>query len=184
MSPLRERKLKKLFTLTDVDGNGVIEFQDYLRVLDFLSRRRGWKEDSPSYQHLKSLLVANWEGLQARADSDNDGRVTEQEWLETWRLFYQHVEAEDGIPEWFREFAGSLFEALDIDGDGQVSPHDYATFLEAHGLQEPVDELFARLDLNGDGRISAEEALVLAAEFHLGDDPEAPGCWLYGELPA
>ncbi|MGE0487796.1 MAG: EF-hand domain-containing protein [Vulcanimicrobiota bacterium] len=184
MSPLRRRKLLKLFAVTDVDGNGVIELEDYRRVLEFLSQRRGWGQDHPDYQRLQTMLAKNWESLQSTADINGDGMVTQTEWLTTWENFYQQLPTSDSVPAWFEQFARALFEALDIDSDGRICKADYQTFLEAHGLSEDVDTIFSRLDLNGDGHISWDEALQLAAEFHLGDDADAPGCWLYGELTA
>jgi Ca2+-binding EF-hand superfamily protein len=42
---------------------------------------------------------------------------------------------------------------------------------------------FSRLDLNGDGVISTDELVELVREWSFGEDPAAPGAFLFGPLP-
>ncbi|MCW2948972.1 MAG: calcium sensor EFh [Actinoallomurus sp.] len=55
------------------------------------------------------------------------------------------------------------------------------------GVFDPMDadEIFPLLDLNGDGYLSRDEFTRLWTQFWVGDDPEAPGTWVFGrfELP-
>lgn len=185
LTGFRRRKLKKLFDVTDVNKNGVIERGDYVMVLDNLCRRKGWGPESDEYRHLRELLRVNWKSVQFNADANRDGVVTLEEWYAAWDGFYGSLGGEtfEDFPEWFRDFTDMLFDSLDLDGDGRISRADYATFLEAHGLEEDVDEVFGHLDLDGDGFLTREEAERLAAQFHLSEDQEAPGRWLYGHLP-
>jgi len=53
---------------------------------------------------------------------------------------------------------GSLFAALDSNGDGSISQSEFETTLTSDGVdQSSADALFAKLDGNGDGSISQSE---------------------------
>lgn len=185
MSPLRKRKISKLFQVTDVDGNGIIEFADYQRMLANLGRRRGWDFDHPNIRRLLSLLRHSWTTLCHSVDENDDEQVTQEEWFEIWERFYEVVNYKPGqTPSWFAASAQHFFETLDLDGDGKVSPGDYAGFLQANNINEDPEPLFAKLDLNGDGYVTQSEGILLATQFYLGDDENEPGTWLYGQLPA
>jgi Ca2+-binding EF-hand superfamily protein len=70
---------------------------------------------------------------------------------------------------------------VDIDGNGRISPQEYALFLKAYNVDERLfDDIFRHLDLNGDGYLSRDEIFKLVREFYLSDDPQAPGNWLVG----
>jgi len=82
--------------------------------------------------------------------------------------------------------ADAMFEAVDENADGRVSRAEYRGLIEAwNGRTTDTDEVFALLDLNGDGHISREEFRELWTQFWAGDDPHAPGTWVFGrfELP-
>lgn len=185
MSPLRKRKITRLFQVTDVDGNGVIEFADYQRMLATIGKRRGWGFDHENIRRLLGLLRHSWTTLCQSVDENDDSQVTQEEWYGIWSRFYEMVSYKPGqTPNWFAASAQHFFETLDIDGDGKVSPQDYACFLEANNITADPNALFAKLDLNGDGYITQSEGVLLATQFYLGDDESEPGTWLYGELPA
>jgi hypothetical protein len=74
-----------------------------------------------------------------------------------------------------------VFDALDMDHDGGVALEDYRYYYACSGQRlSDAGGNFAKLDLNGDGRISREEFTRLCTDFFLGDDPQAPGNWLFG----
>jgi Ca2+-binding EF-hand superfamily protein len=79
-----------------------------------------------------------------------------------------------------------MFEAIDENGDGRISPAEYHQLIEAwNGCETETDEIFPLLDLNGDGYLSRDEFTRLWTQFWVGDDPDAPGTWVFGrfELP-
>lgn len=57
----------------------------------------------------------------------------------------------------------------------------------ARGFQRgKIEGVFRAMDGNGDGHLSRDEFTALWTEFWAGDDPAAPGTWVFGrfDLPA
>ncbi|MFB7032399.1 EF-hand domain-containing protein, partial [Streptomyces sp. NPDC056295] len=64
----------------------------------------------------------------------------------------------------------AIVELVDVDGDGQVNPAEFKSWLDAIGV-EGIDsaEVFAQIDANGDGQLSVEELVQAVRAYHLGD---------------
>ncbi|NJK65212.1 MAG: EF-hand domain-containing protein [Oscillatoriales cyanobacterium RU_3_3] len=70
---------------------------------------------------------------------------------------------------------------MDASDNGQISPIEYKQFCVAIGLTEKdAETAFAHLDSNANGHISRDEYLQASKEFHISDDVNASGNWLYG----
>jgi Ca2+-binding EF-hand superfamily protein len=76
-----------------------------------------------------------------------------------------------------------MFEAVDENADGRISRPEYRALIEAwSGRSTDTDTVFDLLDLNGDGYLSRSEFRQLWTQFWAGDDPRAPGTWVFGRL--
>lgn len=74
-----------------------------------------------------------------------------------------------------------IFSILDASNDGQISLIEYKQFCLAIGMTEKdAETAFAHLDRNNNGHISRNEYLQASKEFHICDDLNADGNWLYG----
>ena len=109
---------------------------------------------------------------------NNDGKVELEEWLEHGdrrihdESMYQTVNV---------ELVNQVFQLLDLDGNGFITVDEYKTVLSTWRVPEELAaEIFPKLDLNGDGHISKEEFMELVRQFHISDDPDAPGNLLFG----
>ena len=179
LTDFQKTKFVKMFNTFDVDNNGYVEQADYERIVEKLALSLKIDVGSAQYQGLRAKYMDNWEQT-ATMDKDGDGKVDVDEWL-------ADCEATVGSPEQYNELivavANQVFDLLDLDGDGEVSSDEYATWLCAHGgSRAAAAEAFTKLDLNGDGHISREEMKILLNDFYFSDDPEAPGTWLFGNL--
>ena len=73
------------------------------------------------------------------------------------------------------EAADKLFDAIDTDGDGSISPEELRRHLLGGGAEvasaanSSFDELFAKLDLNDDGGISRDELRLGYQEVLMGE---------------
>ncbi|MFI7679979.1 EF-hand domain-containing protein [Actinophytocola sp. NPDC049390] len=112
-------------------------------------------------------------------DVDTDGRITIDEVLGVVDDL-----AADIAP--VAATATAMFEAIDANGDGRISAAEYRQLIETWtGRPTDTDEVFALLDGDGDGYLTVGEFVVLWTEFWAGDNPTAPGTWVFGrfELP-
>ncbi|MER5618929.1 EF-hand domain-containing protein [Streptomyces sp. NPDC002215] len=59
---------------------------------------------------------------------------------------------------------------MDVDGDGQVNPAEFKSWIDAIGVQDVNrQETFAQIDTDGGGQLSIEELVQAVRSYHLGD---------------
>lgn len=85
----------------------------------------------------------------ADIDANGDGQVSRQE-------FMDHAAAQAG------ERAGTMFDRMDVDGDGSLS-RDAVEARRGPGLD--AERLISRFDSDGDGAVSEEEFGTAQARF-------------------
>ncbi|MGM1062709.1 EF-hand domain-containing protein [Saccharothrix sp. Mg75] len=171
-SDLQREKTSIVFAAMDVNGDGYLERADFEALTDRWVGLRGG--DGP--ERLREIMMGWWEALHAASDQDSDDKVTIDEVLAV-------VSDLGTMLDLVVATAESMFEAVDEDGDGTVSAPEYGRMIHAWtGDDAPTDAVFARLDLDGDGAISKSEFVRHWVEFWAGDDPEAPGTHVFGEV--
>jgi Ca2+-binding EF-hand superfamily protein len=178
-SELQRRKATLVFTAMDVDADGFLEQEDFAALAARWTVNRGLASDSPEAARLSAIMMGWWDTLLAASDVNRDGRVTLDEVL----LVVDRLPAD---PAPVVATAAALFEAVDADGDGRISAVEYRELIETwNGTATDTDVIFTRLDLDGDGHLSEGEFVQLWTEFWAGDNPNAPGTWVFGrfELP-
>jgi Ca2+-binding EF-hand superfamily protein len=177
MTDLQQKKLAALFRLVDQDKDGFWERADIDGLVDRLAAIRDWRPGSPEHDAMRGFYVAMWEALERAADENHDRRVSLEE---ATRLLDDAVR---GGPEAIKQWSRVMFDTLDADYDGEISPAEYRQMLAVGALDAAVaDAIFPKLDLNGDGHISAAEFDQLYLEFFTSDDAAAPGNLLFGPL--
>ena len=77
------RMLKRWFGLFDINGDGSIEEKEYLAALE-LQLRSKFFFSQKSDCHRADLLL-EWEAFVQRADMDQDGLISEREFIEFWK---------------------------------------------------------------------------------------------------
>ncbi|GAB3450661.1 EF-hand domain-containing protein [Actinophytocola sediminis] len=161
-----------MFTAMDVNGDGYLERADFDALADrWVSIRGKTRAD-----RLREIMVGWWTVLHAASDQNRDEKVTLGEVLAT-------VENLGTMLDLVAATATSMFEAVDQDGDGQVSAEEYGRMIHAWtGDDAPTEAGFARLDLDGDGVLSKAEFIRHWVEFWAGDDQNAPGTYMFGDL--
>ncbi|MFD1148446.1 EF-hand domain-containing protein [Saccharothrix hoggarensis] len=171
-SDLQQRKTSIVFTAMDVNGDGFLERADFEALTDRWEGIRG----GAGHARLREIMMRWWDALRASSDENDDHRVSVDEVLSV-------VDNLGTMLDLVVATAELMFEAVDEDGDGQVSAPEYARMIHAWtGNDAPTDAVFARLDLNGDGSISKSEFVSHWVEFWAGDDEDAPGTHVFGEV--
>ena len=173
-SDLQRKKTSIVFTAMDSNGDGFLERADFEALTDRWVHVRGAADRDQD--RLREIMMGWWEALRAASDHDGDDKVTVDEVLKVVKNLGTMLDLVVATAE-------SMFEAVDEDGDGQVSAPEYARMIHAWtGDDAPTDAVFARLDLDGDGVISKSEFVQHWVEFWAGDDADAPGAHVFGEI--
>jgi Ca2+-binding EF-hand superfamily protein len=179
MNAFLTRKHTYSFMLFDTNGDGLVERADHDRIVEAACKARGLSGDAAAKFHEGMAQI--WVTLEAMVDRDGDHKINLDEWL----AFQGGLASNQGM--WQAAIEGNIRQFLalfDGDGDGALSPDEYGHMLGAYGLPRALARLnFPRLDLDGDGVISTDELVQIVREWSFGDDPQAPGAFLFGPLP-
>jgi juvenile hormone diol kinase len=177
LTELQTRKWTRLFHVYDGDGNGVVDKKDFEAIFQNVAAARNLAPESPQYQQIHAKFMEDWKHLQKDADKNNNGQIELAEWLEHG---YHRINS----PEMYQtviDLANQMFELLDTDGNGVISLEEYKNVLQSWRVPEEIAaETFPKLDLNGDGVINKDEFVELVRQFHMSDDPDAPGNFFFG----
>lgn len=175
-SAFQEGKLRGMFAAFDADGDGYLREEDFRSLVARWSLLPAVAPGTELRAKVESLLMGWWAALLEEGDINGDGAVDMGELL----LLVDKLPAMVGD---VTATAETVFDAVDANGDGVISPEEHRTLVETWNGQ-PVDMtgVFERLDLNGDGHLSRDEFALLWRQFWISDDPAAPGNWLCGRL--
>lgn len=185
VSSLQKEKLIHMFELLDVDGNGVLQYDDFRMVVDVMCDERGW---SRGHRRRLGLVRANkrlWQMMSNHFDADGDGEITLVEWL---NFHFEAFCRDPDIQGVDRDLSSALnstakffCDMLDSDGDSKVSEEDYVLFCEAYHVPESEARTsFRQFDSNTDGILQIAEVESLIKEFYLSDDENALGNIFFG----
>jgi Ca2+-binding EF-hand superfamily protein len=177
-SQLQRGKVSAVFRAMDADGDGCLTEADFRAVTARWARLRGAMPGD--HDRVGALMLGWWSALAAVADADGDARVTVEEVLAL-------VERLPGMLDSVASTASAMFDAADADRDDRISAAEYRALIEAwNGADTDTDVVFHILDDDGDGYLGREEFTDLWTQFWAGDDPAAPGNWVFGRfaLPA
>lgn len=181
LTDFQEKKITLLFHFWDYDSSGTLRRDDYMAVGQRMADECGWKPGSPAYRDLHERLMADWKKARLFADSDNDKAIS----LEEWRIFCDHLVND---PEMYQlavtNIASAIIESADADGDGKLSPEEWAMIFRVYGWQDEETALraFSRLDKDGDGGVTKKEFLDALAVFFMSDDASLEGNYIFGPL--
>ncbi|MEG4169325.1 MULTISPECIES: EF-hand domain-containing protein [unclassified Microcoleus] len=181
LSQLLHKKHAKNFQVYDLDGSGFVELADLEICASNLAKLRNWEPESSKFLELKAKYSAIWAKFWQPADVNGDGKVSLEEYLKVADSSISNFSDSTELQDAHKNKANVIFDILDASNDGQISLREYQQFCVAVGLiQKDAETAFAHLDSDADGHISRDEYLQASKEFHLSDDLNASGNWLYG----
>ncbi|MEU3498788.1 EF-hand domain-containing protein [Kitasatospora cineracea] len=163
-------RAQKRFDLWDVNGDGQIDRSDWQAEAQRILQAFGEAPVSPAGRALTEAYLGMWSFFADKAGIDEqDGALTPEQ--------FNHIAEEHilenggaGFGRVVKPTIQAMVELVDVDGDGQVNPAEFKTWLDAIGVSnvEPA-EAFRQIDANGDGQLSVEELVQAVRAYHLGD---------------
>lgn len=155
-SDIQRIKAHNLYLALDVDENGYIEQADVnalgLRLLASQRREIG----SAVHTRLQEGLNAYWREIVRLVDTDQDGRISREEFLQFCLALPRDLSGPAG--ESVQAMADALFTVCDRKEAGTLAEDDFVRLGRAYGLSDLVALTgFKLIDRNGNDRISKEE---------------------------
>ena len=98
--------------------------------------------------------------MRTQLDTNRDGSITLEEFLPLWTPSQPRF----GTKEFQIEFS-----ALDLDGDGAVSEHDFVTAASRPAPPQLVPLSFESADTDTNGRLTEDQAEQVASALNLAD---------------
>ncbi|KAL4216841.1 Non-specific lipid-transfer protein [Mactra antiquata] len=181
MSEFQEMKILKLFSmLYDTNNDGVIDRRDFDELLKKISGILEWSAGSEKYSNAEKTLDTVWKGLLKYADTDNDAKITQEEWKKMWNDCL--VDLEKGkFPDWQQDYMYLMFDVNDKSGDEFIDETEYTTFLSQFGISDS-DCKKAFQVISGGENITKERFAGLWKEYLTSKTRDSPGNTLFGPL--
>jgi len=178
MTELQKAKQIHYFNVLDYNGDGVLEKQDFINIADRLAEMRDYEKGESRHTAVRKEILRMW--TNARALSGKEGESEIQ--LDDWLAHEQKVlDSNVLIHSYVQGIARAIFDILDADNDGVIEEEEYLMFFKAfRGDTEDGKVAFRKLDDDDSGYLTRQEFLEAVTDFHLSDDPEARGNWLFG----
>ena len=165
------KKIDRAVRSHDTNKSGDISRADFLLI-----RERYKSLGTSTPQHIE-LLTRHQSAILERLHLDDESvRLSYAELKE------KMIEDLANVPS-YEAFIESMFQNLDMNGDGVISFEDW----KAHYYCTGVDQAHARasfgaMDANGDGVVSKEEFLKFHCEYFFTADNKLGSSILYGPL--
>ncbi len=145
LTPFQKHKIRRLFAVLDVNRDGRVDRNDYIRRVQALARLSGWTEGSPEYERNLHSVLQEWESVRDSADLDDSGAVTVDEYLRYADIF---LDDRDAVRAYARGDVQLLFDAMDTDGDGAITAAEH---------EAGSKKMFEKMDKDHDGKLSYSE---------------------------
>ena len=173
-SDFQRRKVAGVFDAMDANERGFLVAGDFEALTRRWTVLRSVEPGSSQYTDLEAIMMGWWGSLSSAAEDGE--RVTLDDVMRVVDLLPTMLDAVE-------KTADAMFDAIDENADGSISRAEYRQLIEAwNGRPTDTDTTFPLLDLDGDGHISRAEFRRHWTDFWAGDDPDAPGTWVFGHF--
>ncbi|MFJ5927207.1 EF-hand domain-containing protein [Kitasatospora sp. NPDC092948] len=163
-------RTQKRFDLWDVNGDGQIDRDDWNAEATRILQAFGETSASPAGRALTEAYLGMWSFFAEKAGIDEHGGALTPEQFN--HIAEEHVleNGGAGFGRIVKPTIQAMVELVDVDGDGQVNPAEFKTWLDAIGVEgiEPADA-FRQIDANGDGQLSVDELVHAVRAYHVGE---------------
>ncbi|CAH1639371.1 unnamed protein product [Spodoptera littoralis] len=178
VSDFRKKKLLHVFNaFFDTNRSGGVDKKDFELAIKKITELRGYKPGDAKYKQVEDTLLKIWDGLQSRADANNDGEISQDEWIEMWDQYAKNPSA---AAEWQNLYCKFIFELEDASNDGAIDVEEFSSVYVSFGLdKEESVEAFHKM-AKGKQTVSFAEFQHLWKEYFVTEDQDAPGNFIFG----
>lgn len=175
------KKMRTMFSAFDVDGDGYVGESDFEL---WYQRTTKAIPDMPKTraEMLRTQMYRIWVDYFNDGESPMPGhRVTEEDYIKAMYRVLQQPKLRDSIDR----AHGYLFDAVDVNQDGQITLDEHIKYCEALGLraQAAITSFCAIDQVVDDGVITRDETTSAARDFFLNTSDETrPSKYFMGPL--
>ena len=170
-------KLDRMFSATDSNGDGYVDWNDYQRIIDRYLSSYGIDRNDRRAHALTATHQMYWMELLRHANGGD--RLDKEQYYRANRAVSvdtSRFNMVEGIPH-------AVFDIMDADGDNTISKAEFKQYLDVWGIAAPeAMDSFVEMDLDGDGAISRQEYIRAIREFFYSPDLNAAGSLIFGRL--
>jgi juvenile hormone diol kinase len=178
LTAFQRRKLTRYFNVLDADGNGYFEIEDLERIARRFAEFHEIPLGSEEHRGILESLGQIWDHGRQYGISKDPNKISLADWL-------AHEDYVLASKEWRERYMEDItldvFDLVDTDSDGEIDIHDFTRIMRSFGVEEGIPEWsFQQMDVSGEGIITRDQFLKRVEEFHLSNDRESPGNYLFG----
>ncbi|CAG5118263.1 unnamed protein product [Candidula unifasciata] len=186
MSSLTEFQRKKILNLFenlyDTNRDGTIEKADFEEALQKIAKLHNWAPTDPAFLKEQDRINRIWAGLQSRADKDNDGTISKEEWARMWEENIKEIAQGQTFPPWQQDYLEFMFFANDTSDDGFIDREEYTAIYKLFGFAgDDINFCFDKISEGvPDRKLSKADFEQLWREYFTSVDENARGNYLFG----
>jgi len=177
LSEFQKKKILRVFNiLYDSNKDGVIGKEDFEISIKKICRIMNWTDNTERQSFTRNTLELIWTGLQDYADTNDDHKVSIEEWTKMWSDCIQ----EDKFPPWQEEFMKFMFDVNDKTGDEKIDEEEFSYFYEEYCQIPKEDGKRAFQKLANGEKISRDLYKQLWKDYFVSTDESAKSTYLFG----
>lgn len=180
LTPLQERKARRMFEVFDINNDGIVERNDFNLILNRLAQVVPFSNQSETYRGLNYLYQNRWNKMLFFADNDKNEQINMEEWIAYCNsLIEKDSYEEDILP--ITCYVIRLFADKNKKEDFKIDTSVFEKFFGAYGIEkELAKQTFEKLDVTKKGYLTEEEVTQYWREFYESNDENALGNWFFG----
>ncbi|XP_066138231.1 calexcitin-2 isoform X1 [Euwallacea fornicatus] len=179
ISDFRKKKLLYVFNVFfDVNQSGTIDKKDFEEAIEKICSLRGWAQGSEQYKKTYDSMIQIWEGLRQKADANQDGQVSVEEWASMWE---DYSKSPENALEWQNQYQRFMFDLEDASGDGSIDIDEFTSVCSSYGLKaQECRDAFQKMS-GGQKEVNYQQFETLWKQFFISENPSEPGNFIFGK---
>jgi len=182
MGDFLRQKFEFLFKFRyDVNGDGVVNFEDYEAVVEKLAKAAGVGPGDHFYDETVRYQKEVFQFLMDHADVDHDGKIDCGEFSNWATGVAAEIAASGTIPQHLQGFFKASFSNSDQNGDGEVDRDEFIALQKLWDVPEDkAGSGFDKLTNNGSTIINEDSWLMMTKKFWTSNDPADSSRYYFG----